>query len=74
MIITGRFPPLPEGFRKRFIEQGWRGVERVYGARREVIQRWIAEAGGPVQLTDARKAWLAEAKAQRVVQARRKGR
>lgn len=66
MIPTGRYPPVPEGFRQRFIEQGWRGVERVYGARREVIQRWIAECGGPAQLAAARKAHIAALKAERI--------
>lgn len=60
MIPTDRYPPAPEGFRDRFIDPttrgGWRGVERAYGARREVIQRWIAECGGPKQLAAARKA------------------
>lgn len=59
MIPADRYPPAPEGFRERFIDPtprgGWRGVERAYGARREVIQRWIAECGGPIQLANARK-------------------
>lgn len=60
MIPTSHNPPLPEGFRERFIDPtergGWRGVERAYRARRDVIMRWIAECGGPQQLAAARKA------------------
>lgn len=74
MIPAERFPPLPEGFRDRFIDPtargGWRGVERAYRARREVIMRWIAECGGPKQLAAARKAAIALMKEQAVVQTR----
>lgn len=62
MIPTERNPPMPEGFRRRFIEQGWRGVERAYGHNREVIKRFIAQCGGPHQLAAARKVHLAEVK------------
>jgi len=68
LIQTDRFPSAPEGFRERFIDPtprgGWRGVERAYGARREVIQRWIAQCGGPIQLAAARKAAIALLKEQ----------
>lgn len=74
MIQTERFPPVPEGFRERFIDPtprgGWRGVERAYGARREVIQRWIAQSGGPAQLAAARKAAIALMKEQAIVKKR----
>lgn len=77
MMTSDRFPPPPEGFRDRFIDPtprgGWRGVERAYGARREVIQRWIAESGGPQQLAEARKMAIAAHKeAQRALSARRR--
>lgn len=69
MIPADRYPPPPEGFRERFIDPtprgGWRGVERAYGARREVIQRWIAECGGPTQLAAARRAAMIRLKAER---------
>jgi len=68
VIPIDRFPPLPEGFRDRFIDPttrgGWRGVERAYGARREVIMRWIAECGGPKQLAEARKQAIARLRAE----------
>lgn len=60
MIPTERNPHMPEGFRQRFIEQGWRGVERAYGHNRQVIKLFIAMCGGPKQLGAARKAYLAE--------------
>lgn len=67
MIPIDRYPPAPEGFRERFIDPtprgGWRGCERAYGARREVMQRWIAECGGPVQLASARRRAMEELKA-----------
>lgn len=50
--------PMPEGFRERFIKNGWRGVERYYGARTAVNQRWIAECGGLKALQAERRAYL----------------
>jgi len=74
MIPGGRYDPMPEGFRERFIDPtdrgGWRGVERAYRARREVIMRWIAECGGPAQLAMARKAAIKLMKEQAPVQRR----
>lgn len=76
MIPADRYPPPPEGFRERFIDPtprgGWRGVERAYGARREVIQRWIAECGGPVQLASARRKAMEEVKAAKSASAKGK--
>lgn len=46
MIEVKKHPPMPERFRERFIADGWRGIERYYGARTEVMMQWIAECGG----------------------------
>lgn len=56
MILTQRHPPMPEGFRARFIKDGWRGVERTYGYRRSILQRFIAECGGLDVLQAERRA------------------
>jgi hypothetical protein len=57
MIEAKRFPPVPERFRQRFIEDGWRGIERYYGARTEVMLQWIAECGGLIVLKAERRAY-----------------
>ena len=76
MIQSDRHSPPPEGFRERFIDPtprgGWRGVERAYGARREVIQRWIAMSGGPQQLAEARKAAIKAMKEQQMAKGRKR--
>lgn len=60
MIVTKRFPPIPEGFRARFVDPtprgGWRGVERAYGYRRHILMRFIAQCGGLDALQAERKA------------------
>ena len=33
-------PPCPPGFSERFIANGWRGVERVYGASTQLLLKW----------------------------------
>jgi hypothetical protein len=48
-------PPPPE-FADQFILGGWRQVERVYGARTDVILKWIAVCGGLEDLQARRKA------------------
>lgn len=47
--------PPPPGFRERFIADGWRGIERYYGARTNVTLRWIEECGGLEQLKRERR-------------------
>lgn len=37
---------VPEGFRDRFITDGWRGIERYYGARTDLMMKWIGACGG----------------------------
>lgn len=58
-------PPPPE-FAEQFILGGWRQVERVYGARTDVILKWIEVNGGLDELQRRRK----EAKAVKMAAAR----
>lgn len=37
---------IPPGFRDRFIKDGWRGIERYYGARTSLMMDWINQCGG----------------------------
>jgi len=53
--------PPPEGFRNRFIQDGWRGIENYYGARTSVNRKWIALCGGQ-ELREARNNFLKERK------------
>lgn len=39
-------PPVPPGFVSRFLADGWRGVERVYGCRTDLLLKWIELSGG----------------------------
>jgi hypothetical protein len=39
-------PTVPEGFAARFIAGGWREVERIYGARTDLLLKWIEMSGG----------------------------
>lgn len=48
----------PAGFRQRFITDGWRGIERYYGARTDVMMRWLEECGGVEKMQAERRAWL----------------
>lgn len=36
-----RIQPPPPDFEKVFIEGGWRAVERAYGERSNVVNRWL---------------------------------
>jgi hypothetical protein len=38
-------PKRPMDFEAVFIQQGWRGVERIFGARTTVNLRWMDECG-----------------------------
>jgi len=51
------YEPAPEGFAARFIRDGWRGIERFYGARTDVSTRWVEESGGD-RLKELRKRYL----------------
>jgi len=37
------YEPAPEGFASRFVKDGWRGIERYYGARTDIMLRWLNE-------------------------------
>lgn len=39
-------PAVPEGFAVRFVAGGWREVERIYGARTDLLLKWIEMSGG----------------------------
>ena len=39
-------PACPPEFAARFISGGWREVERIYGARTDLLLKWIAMSGG----------------------------
>lgn len=47
MRYANQAPPPPPGFADRFISDGWRGVERIYGARTSLLLKWIEMCGGP---------------------------
>ena len=36
----------PHDFERVFIQQGWRGIEYIFGARTPVNKRWVLECGG----------------------------
>lgn len=66
---------VPEGFRDRFITDGWRGIERYYGARTDLMMKWIGVCGGVTQLQAERRAYRQEQAeaARRLVAAERAG-
>lgn len=37
---------MPLDFPRVFVEHGWRGIERIFGARTGINVRWINEYGG----------------------------
>lgn len=53
--MTSRYSPPPDKFRETFISDGWRGIERFYGARTEVMLRWIEDCGGLEKLQIERR-------------------
>ncbi|WP_010337794.1 hypothetical protein [Sphingobium yanoikuyae] len=52
-------PPLPPEFAQQFVEGGWRRIERVYGARNDLVRKWIAMAGGERELKRLRREYMA---------------
>lgn len=44
--VLRHVPPVPPGFVDRFLADGWRGVERLYGARTDLLLKWIEMSGG----------------------------
>lgn len=53
-----RVPPVPPEFVQQFCEGGWRRIERLYGARNDLVRKWIALAGGEWELKAKRREWL----------------
>ena len=53
-----RVPPVPPEFVQQFGEGGWRRIERVYGARNDLVRKWIVLAGGERELKAKRREWL----------------
>ena len=43
---TRIIPPPPPEFKQCFLKGGWRYVERLYGARTDLIRKWIDLVGG----------------------------
>lgn len=39
-------PAVPPSFADRFVAGGWREVERLYGARTDLLLKWIQMSGG----------------------------
>jgi hypothetical protein len=66
-IEAKRHPPMPERFRERFIKDGWRGIERYYGPRTDVMQQWIAECGGLAALKEERRRYRESVRTGQVV-------
>lgn len=46
MGVLRHIPPVPPFFADRFVEGGWRDVERHYGARTDLLLKWIEMSGG----------------------------
>lgn len=44
--MANRIKPVPPEFRAEFIRKGWRHVEHLYGARTDLIRKWIGQCGG----------------------------
>jgi hypothetical protein len=44
--LLRQVPSVPPGFVDRFLADGWRGVERVYGCRTDLLLKWIEMSGG----------------------------
>ncbi len=43
---TRQIPPVPPEFAAEFIAGGWRRVERLYGARTDLLLKWVTLSGG----------------------------
>lgn len=52
-----RIPPVPPEFVQQFLIGGWRQIERIYGGRNDLVRKWIALAGGEVELKRRRREW-----------------
>jgi hypothetical protein len=57
MMVARIVPAAPADFRQVFVQHGWRGIERYFGARTDVVMRWIEECGGIDALQAERRAF-----------------
>jgi hypothetical protein len=55
-IATRVTPPAPPEFKAQFLKGGWRQIERIYGARTDLLLKWIAQVGGLAALQAERAA------------------
>ncbi len=55
-IATRVTPPAPPEFKQEFIKGGWRQVERLYGARTDLLLKWMEQVGGLAALQAERAA------------------
>ena len=44
--LARHIPPVPPYFADDFVRGGWREVERLYGARTDLLLKWIELSGG----------------------------
>lgn len=56
-VSTKVLPPVPPEFGAVFVEKGWRGIERMYGARTDLLVKWREMAGG-ARLDELRREYL----------------
>lgn len=47
---------------QQFVEGGWRRIERIYGGRNDLVRKWIALAGGEIELKQMRREYRAKAR------------
>lgn len=55
MIPPRHIPPCPPEFAEQFISGGWRRVERIYGARTDLLLKWVEMCGGPKLYAERRQ-------------------
>lgn len=56
-VSTKILPPPPPEFCAVFVEKGWRGLERMYGARDDRLVKWL-ELSGRDRLNGLRRRYL----------------
>jgi hypothetical protein len=44
-VTMSRIEPVPPEFRAVFLDGGWRKIERVYGARTSLLNKWLVMCG-----------------------------
>lgn len=45
MVVVRTIPAPPPEFPEEFARGGWERVERIYGARSDLVRKWIAITG-----------------------------